>query len=78
MGKVFELSALIHGKFRTDSDFAKELGWPRQRLYKIVNGIKSPSLDEAIEIAKALEEPLQEIADIFLRYYHQTVTKEEV
>ncbi len=68
MGKVFELSALIHGKFRTDADFAKALGWSRQRIYKIVNGLKDPSLDEAISIAKVLEEPLNEIANIFLRY----------
>ena len=68
MGKVFELSALIHGKFRSDSDFARNLGWTRQRLYKIVNGLKDPSLDEAIDIANGLEEPLDKIAQIFLRY----------
>lgn len=68
MGKVFELSALIHGKFRSDSDFARHIGWPRQRLYKIVNGLKDPSLDEAIIIAEGLEEPLDKIAQIFLRY----------
>ena len=68
MSKVFELSALIHGKFRTDSDFAKHIGWPRQRLYKIVNGDKSPSLDEAIVMANGLEEPLETIANIFLRF----------
>ena len=68
MGKVFELSALIHGKFRSDSDFARSLGWTRQRLYKIVNGLKDPSLDEAIDIANGLEEPLDKIAQIFLRY----------
>ena len=68
MAKVFELSALIHGKFKTDSDFAKQLNWPRQRVYKIVNGLKDPSLDEGIEIAKCLEVPLEQIAEIFLRY----------
>lgn len=68
MEKVFELSALIHGKFRSDSDFARSLGWTRQRLYKIVNGLKDPSLDEAIDIANGLEEPLDKIAQIFLRY----------
>jgi len=74
--KVFELSALIHGRFRTDSDFARHIGWPRQRLYKIVNGYKEPSLDEAIAIARGLEEPLERIANIFLRYKSPNGDKE--
>lgn len=77
MGKVFELSALIHGKYRSDSDCARAMGWSRQRLYKIVYGLKSPSLDEAIMIAKALDVPLEKIADIFLNYNHQMVTDNE-
>lgn len=68
MGKVFELSALIHGKFRTDSEFARYIGWTRQKLYKIVNGQKDPTLEEAIVIARGLSVPLETIAQIFLRY----------
>ena len=68
MSKVFELSALIHGKFKTDSDFAKELNWPKQKVYKIVNGLKAPSLDEGIEISRCLGVSLEKIAEIFLRY----------
>lgn len=68
LSKVFELSALIHGKFKTDSDFAKELNWSKQKVYKIVNGLKEPSLDEGIAISRCLGVPLEKIAEIFLRY----------
>lgn len=68
MGKVFALSALIHGKFKSDSEFAKAIGWTRQKLYKIVNGLKDPSLEEAIVMANGLEVSLSTIAEIFLQY----------
>lgn len=78
MQKVFELSALIHGKFRSDSEFARHINWPRQKLYKIVNGIQDPSLDDAIVIANGLGERLDRIAEIFLCYKNlQMVTKEK-
>lgn len=68
MEKVFGLCALIHGSFKNDADFARHIGWSRQKLYKIVNGQKSPSLDEAIQIATGLNVSLSTIADIFLQY----------
>jgi len=67
MAKIKELSGLIHGMYNHESDFAKELGWPRQKLNKITNGVKEPDLTEASEIAEALGQPLNYIIDIFLR-----------
>ena len=67
MERVYELSSLIHGKFRNESEFARKINWPKQRVNKIVNGKMQPSLDDAIEIANALDEPLETIAQIFLR-----------
>ena len=68
MERVYELSSLIHGKFRSESEFARKINWPKQRVNKIVNGKMQPSLDDAIEIANALDEPLETIAKIFLRH----------
>lgn len=67
MERVYELSSLIHGKFRSESEFARKINWSKQRVNKIVNGKMQPSLDDAIEIANALDEPLEKIAQIFLR-----------
>ena len=66
MAKVRELSSLIHGKYDTEAQFARELGWKRQRLNRITNGQKEPDLSEASAIASALNVPIERIADIFL------------
>lgn len=67
MAKIKELSGLIHGMYNHESDFAKQLGWPRQKLNKITNGMREPDLNDAVEIATALGQPLDYIIDIFLR-----------
>lgn len=66
MAKVKELSALIHGRFDTEAAFAREIGWDRRRLSKIITGVKEPSLHEVAVMAVGLGEPLERIASIFL------------
>lgn len=66
MAKVRELSGLIHAKYDSESDMARELGWPRQRLNRITNGVKEPDLEEAALIAGCLGVSLDRIAGIFL------------
>ena len=68
MAKVRELCGLIHGVYDHESDFAEKLGWSRQKLNKITNGITEPNLNDVAEIAEGLGQPLNYIADIFLRY----------
>ena len=63
--KVLGLRSLIYGKFDTEAAFAEHLGWSRQRLSKITNGKKVPSIYEAKAIADALDEDIQKIADCF-------------
>ena len=46
MAKILALNGLIHGKYESQAQLANVLGWPRQRLNKIVNGDKEPDLDE--------------------------------
>lgn len=67
MAKVRELCAMIHGSFDTESECARELGWPRQKLNKITNGTKEPSLEEVSQIAQVFNMPLGDMAAIFLR-----------
>ena len=65
--KVLELNSLIHGQYRNQSEFARAIGWDRQRLNKIVNGDRQPSLDDVQTISEGLTVPFMMIANIFLR-----------
>lgn len=66
MAKVMGLSGLIHGQFPSQAAFAEHIGWRRQRLNKIVNGEKEPSLDEVKVIADGLNVPFMMVANFFL------------
>ena len=66
MAKNLELNGLIHAKYPTESDMAKAMNWPRQKLNKITTGRKMPDLQETVEIADALEKPLDYVANLFL------------
>ena len=66
MGKILELNGLIHLHFSSETEMARVLNWPRQRLNKITNGDKEPDLGEVRDIANVLEEPFDKVAHIFL------------
>lgn len=65
--KYKELNGLIYAQYDSQSEFAQKLGWPRQKLNKILMGTKEPDLRETAEIADGLNKPLDTIAAIFLR-----------
>lgn len=67
MEKNLELSSLIHGQYPNESSFAKVINWKRQRLNKIVNGKKIPSLDEVQTISDGLGVPFMMVAGFYLR-----------
>lgn len=59
--KVRELRGLIYSLYDTESEFASELGWERQRLSKITNGAKEPDVDELNVLSKALGKTIDDI-----------------
>lgn len=67
MAKVMGLNSLIHGQYPNQASFAEAIGWRRQRLNKIVNGEKQPSLAEVQEIAKGLGVPFMMVCNFFLQ-----------
>lgn len=67
LAKILELNGLIHRKYDNESQMAESMGWPKQKLNKITNGDKAPSLEEIEAIASAVEEPIMTIVNIFLR-----------
>ena len=68
MAKVAELRGLIYSRYDSEAQLAKELGWDRQRLNKITNGIKEPDLDEIAALAPKLGSSIEELVHIFLRH----------
>ena len=66
MKKVMGLCALIHGQFKSDTDFAKHIGWSRQRLSRILNRTQPPTLDDIQEIADGLGVPVIMVVNFFL------------
>ena len=67
MAKNMQLSALIHGQFKNESEFAEKIGWTRQKLHKILLGTQKPTLFDVKDIAKGLDVPFMLIANIFLQ-----------
>ena len=62
--RVGKLKSLIYEKFPTETDCAKALGWPKQKLNRITNGNSRPDVDELNALAKTLE-----------NFFSQLVTK---
>lgn len=66
--KVREFRGLIYQMYDSEADFARKIGLPRQKINKITNGIREPNIDELNIFAQALQRPVGEIAEIFLRF----------
>ncbi len=57
---------LVLENFKSEAAFASHLGWSRQRLNKITNLRKSPTVQEINEIAIGLGKSASEVYLIFL------------
>ena len=68
MAKVSEIRGLIYSKYNTETQLANELGWSKQRLNAITNGVREPDMDEVVALADKLDKPAEEIFLIFLRH----------
>ena len=62
-----ELKSLIYREFDTEKACAEHMGWTSQRLNKISTGKKEPSVSEVIAFARAVNRPVDYVAQIFLR-----------
>lgn len=65
-GKVKAFRGLIYSTFDSESEFARALGWPRQAVNKLSNGIRQPNLEEIDAMAKVLKVSELELMHIFL------------
>jgi len=60
---------LISASYGTQAECSKALGWPRQRLNKLICGTKEPDVSELFVLAKVLHSDVGTVADIFLLYW---------
>lgn len=67
-GKIRPLRVLIYEKYDSESKMAETLGWSKQKLNRITNGLKEPNVQELERISQCLDKSLSEIAQIFLDY----------
>ena len=65
--KILGLSSLIHGQFNSQADFARRIGWSKQKVNKIVNGHMKPSISDVQTIAEGLDVPVMMVMKFFLR-----------
>lgn len=63
-------SSAIKDRYPTYSAFARELGWPRQKVNKILYG-RSPKVSEINAIGSALQLPIAEVVSFFSDESHQ-------
>lgn len=67
MAKIRELRGLIYDRYDTETELAADLGWTKQRLNLITNGVREPSLREVEALAGKLGKTVEEMCYIFLR-----------
>ncbi len=68
MSKNRKLRGLIYENFDTESDCAKALGWDRQRLSKISNNKKNPTVSEINQLSNVLKTNVETIVEFFLQH----------
>ena len=68
MAKNMALRGLIYSRFPTEVAMAQAMGWSRQRLNKITNGKKEPTISEVQYISDVLGVSFMEVARIFLQF----------
>ncbi len=66
MKQITGLKNEILSVYKRESNCAKAIGWPRQKLNKITNGDKEPTVEELNAIAIALDKPISYVVSFFL------------
>ena len=54
MGDIITLRGVVFSRYKTLEDFAKAIGWKRNKASRIINGIQQPDIDDIIELTKVL------------------------
>lgn len=68
---VNNVRGAILARFPSESAFANELGWTRQRLNAFTSGAREPKLSDVQTMAKALHLETSVLAEFFLELASQ-------
>ncbi len=65
MNNLLTLRGVILSQYKTIGDFAKAMGWKRNKASRIINGIQEPSNGEIRQPVEVLEITQDAFMDIF-------------
>lgn len=65
--RIGGLTGLIYAKFRSQTECAKALGWQKQKLSRIVNGVSKPDVDDVNALANVFDKPVNEITEFWVK-----------
>lgn len=57
----------IRKRYKTDAEFAKKLGWTRQKLSKTIRGERSPKISDINAMSKGLEVSVETVISFFVQ-----------
>ena len=63
---MISFRSVVYGKYKSIADFARSLGWTRQKTTNIVNMKQEPSLRDVNLMADALDMAFEDVAEFFL------------
>lgn len=55
MVKTTTLRGLVYSKYKNTTDFALAIGWSRNRVSRVLNGVQELTEDDIIALAKVLD-----------------------
>lgn len=61
-----EFRGLVYSRFNTQSSFANEIGWSKQKVSKIINNMQVPTVRDIEALSCCLEKPVEDIVNLFL------------
>jgi len=63
MNKKFR--GMVYSTFHNAASMAREMGWEKQKLHRIMTGKQEPSVSELHELAAALHTPVIAVVNAF-------------
>ena len=72
---INNVKGAVYARFKDIADLANTLGWSRQKLSPIVNGLKEPDLSDIQAMAEAMEMDVFELTLFFLELKSQKCDK---
>ena len=73
--KVNRVRGAIYARFKDIAQLADVLGWSRQKLSALANGVREPSLNDIQLLAKAMEMDVELLTSFFLELQSQKCDK---